>query len=55
MYWLGPLLGSLLATEFYKILKALDYEAVNGEQELSKVEIKDERTRDLESGQRISQ
>lgn len=29
IYWLGPVLGSLLATAFYKIIKFLEYETVN--------------------------
>ena len=29
IYWAGPLLGSLLATGFYVLIKALEYETVN--------------------------
>ena len=29
IYWVGPGLGSLLATAFYKIIKVLEYETVN--------------------------
>ncbi len=29
IYWIGPLLGSLLATGFYKLVKLLEYETVN--------------------------
>ena len=29
IYWLGPILGSLLATGFYRLLKVLEYETVN--------------------------
>jgi hypothetical protein len=33
IYWLGPLLGSLLAVIFYKIVQFLDYESVNPDQD----------------------
>ncbi|ETS76371.1 hypothetical protein PFICI_11758 [Pestalotiopsis fici W106-1] len=29
IYWVGPILGSLLATAFYLLVKALEYETVN--------------------------
>jgi aquaporin related protein len=29
IYWIGPILGSLLASGFYVIIKALEYETVN--------------------------
>ena len=29
IYWIGPLLGSLLASGFYKFIKMLDYETAN--------------------------
>ena len=29
IYWAGPLLGALLATGFYVLIKALEYETVN--------------------------
>ncbi len=29
IYWVGPILGSLLATLFYKIIKFLEYETCN--------------------------
>ena len=29
IYWLGPILGSLLATGLYRLLKVLEYETVN--------------------------
>ncbi len=29
IYWVGPILGSLLATGFYRLLKAFNYETVN--------------------------
>lgn len=33
IYWVGPILGSLLATGFYLLVKALEYETVNPEQD----------------------
>ena len=33
IYWLGPILGSLLASGFYMFIKALEYETVNPEQD----------------------
>ncbi|KAI2631903.1 aquaporin-like protein [Hypoxylon sp. NC1633] len=33
IYWLGPVLGSLLASGFYVFIKALEYETVNPEQD----------------------
>lgn len=33
IYWVGPFLGSLLATGFYLLVKALEYETVNPEQD----------------------
>jgi len=33
IYWLGPLLGSLLAVGLYKIVKILNYESVNPDQD----------------------
>ena len=35
IYWAGPLLGSLLATGFYVLIKALEYETVNPGQDES--------------------
>ncbi|KAI1077303.1 aquaporin-like protein [Whalleya microplaca] len=35
IYWVGPLLGSLLASAFYIAIKALEYETVNPEQDHS--------------------
>lgn len=29
IYWIGPILGSLMATGFYILIKALEYETVN--------------------------
>ena len=29
IYWLGPILGALLASAFYMLIKALEYETVN--------------------------
>ena len=31
IYWIGPILGSLLASGFYMFIKALEYETVNPE------------------------
>ena len=33
IYWVGPILGSLLASGFYLFIKALEYETVNPEQD----------------------
>ncbi|KAI1636560.1 aquaporin-like protein [Biscogniauxia mediterranea] len=33
IYWIGPILGSLLASAFYVTVKALEYETVNPEQD----------------------
>jgi len=33
IYWVGPILGSLLASGFYMFIKALEYETVNPEQD----------------------
>ena len=35
IYWVGPILGSLLASGFYMLVKALEYETVNPEQDSS--------------------
>ncbi|KAI1766563.1 aquaporin-like protein [Hypoxylon sp. FL1150] len=35
IYWLGPILGSLLASGFYIFIKALEYETVNPQQDRS--------------------
>ncbi|PQE09012.1 hypothetical protein CJF32_00002603 [Rutstroemia sp. NJR-2017a WRK4] len=41
IYWAGPLLGASLAAGFYKWIKALNYEEVNGSQDLSAEEVED--------------
>lgn len=33
IYWVGPILGALLASGFYMFIKALEYETVNPEQD----------------------
>lgn len=33
IYWVGPLLGSFLAAAFYKLIKALEYETANPDQD----------------------
>ncbi|KAK7757135.1 Aquaporin-1 [Diatrype stigma] len=33
IYWLGPILGALVASGFYVLIKALEYETVNPEQD----------------------
>jgi len=40
IYWLGPILGSLLASGFYKYVRALEYETLNPiqDQDLEKAE-----------------
>lgn len=37
IYWLGPILGALLASVFYLLIKALEYESVNAEKDPKKV------------------
>lgn len=39
IYWVGPLLGALLASAFYKLMKLLRYEDVRGDQELSQLDM----------------
>ncbi|KAF7960363.1 hypothetical protein EAE96_000048 [Botrytis aclada] len=39
IYWLGPFMGAVLAAGFYKVIKFLNYEQVNGEQDLSAEDI----------------
>lgn len=36
IYWVGPILGSLLASGFYKFIKMLEYETANPDQDASK-------------------
>ncbi|KAF5878958.1 putative mip family channel protein [Botrytis fragariae] len=45
IYWLGPFMGAVLAAGFYKAIKFLNYEQVNGEQDLSaeEIQIRDEK------------
>jgi aquaporin related protein len=38
IYWLGPILGSVLASGFYKFIKMLEYETANPGQDFDKVE-----------------
>jgi aquaporin related protein len=38
IYWVGPILGSLLASGFYKFIKMLEYETANPNQDASKPE-----------------
>lgn len=33
IYWIGPILGALLASAFYMFIKALEYETVNPDQD----------------------
>ena len=40
IYWIGPLLGSLLASGFYKLIKALEYETANPGQDFDENETK---------------
>ncbi|KAF7914082.1 uncharacterized protein EAF01_000488 [Botrytis porri] len=45
IYWLGPFMGAVLAAGFYKVIKFLNYEQVNGEQDLSaeEIQVRDEK------------
>ena len=40
IYWIGPLLGSLLAAGFYKLIKGLEYETANPGQDFDENETK---------------
>jgi len=40
IYWVGPLLGSLLAAGFYKLIKGLEYETANPGQDFDENETK---------------
>lgn len=33
IYWIGPMLGSLLAVAFYRVVKVLEYETANPEED----------------------
>ena len=37
IYWVGPVLGALLASVFYLLIKALEYESVNADNDPKKV------------------
>ncbi|KAI9745027.1 MAG: hypothetical protein M1818_001305 [Claussenomyces sp. TS43310] len=62
VYWVGPLLGALLAVGFYKLMKILHYEEVSGDQDKSaweeqtmpKSETDDDPEKALESRRRNS-
>ena len=34
IYWLGPILGSIVAAGFYKFIKILEYETANPDQDM---------------------
>ena len=38
IYWVGPILGALLASGFYVFIKALEYETVNPDQDAAETE-----------------
>lgn len=38
IYWVGPILGALLATGFYKFIKMLEYETANPGQDSDDLE-----------------
>lgn len=38
IYWLGPILGALVASAFYKLIKMLEYETVNPGQDFDQKE-----------------
>jgi aquaporin related protein len=37
IYWVGPILGALVASVFYLLIKALEYESVNADSDPKKV------------------
>ena len=39
IYWLGPILGSLLVSRFYKFIKMLEYKTANPGQDFNKEEL----------------
>ncbi|CAK4034432.1 aquaporin-2-like [Lecanosticta acicola] len=47
IYWVGPLLGAIVASGFYKFIKILEYETVNPDQDTDKS--KDERPQTSQS------
>ncbi|KAK1076012.1 Aquaporin-1 [Friedmanniomyces endolithicus] len=51
IYWLGPILGSMVATGFYKLIKALEYETANPGQDAAAVEHREEQQRRRRSTQ----
>ncbi|KAI9708761.1 MAG: hypothetical protein M1820_003716 [Bogoriella megaspora] len=53
LYWVGPMLGSLLAVAFYKFVKVLEYETANPGQDMNAAEAEvfsDEKQPDEEMG-----
>ncbi|KAK7966948.1 uncharacterized protein PG986_001225 [Apiospora aurea] len=42
IYWVGPILGSLLASAFYLLVKALEYETVNPDQDSQHTRVRDD-------------
>ncbi|KAL9082864.1 MAG: hypothetical protein Q9165_008749 [Trypethelium subeluteriae] len=53
IYWIGPLLGSLLAVAFYKFVKILEYETANPGQDMNAAEAEafsDDKPGDEEAG-----
>ncbi|KAK0315481.1 Aquaporin-1 [Friedmanniomyces endolithicus] len=51
IYWLGPILGSMVATGFYKLIKALEYETANPGQDAAAVEHREKQQRRRRSTQ----
>lgn len=57
IYWIGPILGAMLASVFYLLIKALEYESVNADNDPKKVlreKFDVERKHDLESAEKKS-
>jgi aquaporin related protein len=41
IYWVGPILGAIVASGFYKFIKILEYESANPDQDATEARIKE--------------
>jgi aquaporin related protein len=41
IYWVGPILGAIVASGFYKFIKILEYESANPDQDAAEARIKE--------------